>query len=89
MATKAKIPTITHLEDLVEKGVLMGVCADSYDMGQDAGAKAVEILKGAKPSSLPIDFPKKFNVILNIKTAQKGQLQIPVEFMKTITKKIE
>jgi ABC-type uncharacterized transport system substrate-binding protein len=89
MATQAKVPTITHLEDLVEKGVLMGVCADPYAMGQDAGVKAVEILKGAKPSSLPIDFSKKSTVILNMKTAQKGQFQIPAEFMKTVTKRIE
>lgn len=89
MATKAKVPTITHLEDMVEKGILMGVCADSYAMGLEDGAKAVKILKGAKPSSIPINKAKKSDVLLNMKTAQKGQFQIPAAFMKTVTRKIE
>jgi putative ABC transport system substrate-binding protein len=89
MATKAKVITITHLEDLVEKGVLLGVCADSYSMGQLAGEKAVKILKGVKPSSIPIEPAKKSDVILNMKTAKKGQFQIPPNLMKTVTRTIE
>jgi putative ABC transport system substrate-binding protein len=89
MATKANVITITHLDDLVEKGVLLGVCADAYSMGQLAGEKAVKILKGAKPSSIPIEFAKKSDVILNMKTAKKGQFQIPPDLMKTVTRTIE
>jgi putative ABC transport system substrate-binding protein len=89
MATKAKVITITHLEDLVEKGVLLGVCADAYSMGQLAGEKAVKILKGVKPSSIPIESAKKSDVILNMKTAKKGQFQIPPNLMKMVTRTIE
>jgi len=89
MATKAKVITITHLDDLAEKGVLLGVCADAYSMGQLAGEKAVKILKGAKPSSLPIEPAKKYDVVLNMKTAKKGRFQIPPSLMKTVTRKIE
>ncbi len=89
MATKAKVITITHLDDLVEKGVLLGVCADAYSMGQLAGEKAVKILKGVKPSSIPIESAKKSDVILNMKTAKKGQFQIPPNLMKTVTRTIE
>jgi len=89
MATKAKVITITHLEDLVEKGVLLGVCADAYAMGRLAGEKAVKILKGVDPSSIPIESAKKSGVILNMKTAQKGQFQIPPNLMKTVTRTIE
>jgi putative tryptophan/tyrosine transport system substrate-binding protein len=89
MATRAKVITITHLDDLVEKGVLLGVCADAYLMGQLAGEKAVKILKGADPSSIPIESPKKSDVILNMKTAKKGQFQIPLNLMKTVTRTIE
>ncbi len=52
-ANKGKVVTITHLDDLVENGVLLGVCANSYLVGRLAGEKAVKILKGAKPSSIP------------------------------------
>jgi putative tryptophan/tyrosine transport system substrate-binding protein len=89
LATKAGVITVSHLEDLIEKGVLAGVCADSYTSGRLAGEKAVKILHGAKPSSLSIDAPTKFDVILNMKTAREGQFPIPSEFMKKVTKKIE
>jgi putative ABC transport system substrate-binding protein len=89
MATKAKVITITHLDDLVEKGVLLGVCANSYALGQLAGEKAVKILKGVKPSSIPIESAKKSDLILNMKTAKKGQFQIPPNLMKTVTRTIE
>jgi putative ABC transport system substrate-binding protein len=89
MATKAKVITITHLDDLVEEGVLLGICADSYSVGQLAGEKAVKILKGVKPSSIPIESAKKSDVILNMKTAKKGQFQIPPNLMKTVTRTIE
>ena len=89
MATQTKVITITHLDDLVVKGVLLGVCADAYSMGQLAGEKAVRILKGGKPSSIPIESAKKTAVILNMKTAKKGQFQIPPDLMKTVTNIIE
>ncbi|HYA86689.1 MAG TPA: ABC transporter substrate-binding protein [Nitrospirota bacterium] len=89
LATKAGVVTVSHLEDLIEKGVLMGVCADPYAVGRHAGEKAVKILRGAKPSSLSIDVPTKFEVILNMKTAREGQFPIPSEFMKKVTKKIK
>jgi ABC-type uncharacterized transport system substrate-binding protein len=58
-------------------------------MGQLAGDKAVKILKGGKPSSIPIESAKKSNVILNMKTAKKGRFQIPPDLMKTVTRTIE
>ncbi len=89
LATKGKVITVTHLEDLVEKGVLIGVCTNSYNLGRLAGEKAARILKGAKPSSIPIETLKKFDVILNMKTASAGGFRIPPEYIKTVTRKIE
>jgi putative ABC transport system substrate-binding protein len=89
MATKAKITTITHLDDLVEKGVLLGVCPSPYLLGRLAGEKAVEIFKGAEPSSIPIESLKQFEVIINLKTARAGGFQVPPDFLKTVTKTIE
>jgi len=89
MANKAKVVTITHLADLVEKGVLLGVCANPYFVGRLAGKKAVQILKGAKPASVPIETDKRPDLILNMKTAKAGKFQIPPSFMKKVTKTIE
>lgn len=89
MATKGKVITITHLEDLVEKGVLIGVCTNSYNLGRLAGEKAARILRGAKPSSIPIETLKEFDVILNMRTAKAGGFRIPPEYIKTVKRKIE
>ena len=89
MTNKANIITMTHLDDLVEKGALLGVCINSYNGGRLAGKKAVQILKGAKPSSIPIEVDKKLDIILNMKTAKTGQFRIPPSFMKKVTKIME
>ena len=89
MATTAKIVTITHLEDLVGKGVLLGVASNSYQGGRLAGEKAIKIFKGAKPSSIPIEPLKQLDLIINMKTARAGQFKIPPSFMNQATKKIE
>ncbi len=89
IANKAKVLTVTHMEDLVAKGVLLGVCADPFSVGRLAGKKAVKILKGEKPSSIPVETDKKINIILNKKTAKAGQFKIPPKFMKTVTRTIE
>jgi ABC-type uncharacterized transport system substrate-binding protein len=89
MANKEKVITITHLEDLVDKGALLGVCVNPYREGLLAGEKAAKILKGAPPSSIPIEFPKKIDVIFNMKSAKAGQFQVSPDFMKKVTRTIE
>ena len=89
LATKAKVVTITHLDDLVSEGVLLGVCANPHAVGRLAARKAVKVLKGAKPSSIPIETLKHLDLIINIKTAKAGQFKIPPSFMKSVTKVIE
>jgi putative ABC transport system substrate-binding protein len=89
MATKAKVITVTHLDDLVTKGVLLGVYADPLLVGKLAGKKAVKILKGAKPASIPIESMKELEVVINMKTAKASHIDVPPAFLKTATKVIE
>jgi putative ABC transport system substrate-binding protein len=89
MVNKTKVVTITHLEDLVEEGVLLGVCTDTYLIGRLAGEKAIRILKGAKPSSIPIGTLKQFDMIINLKTARAAGLEVPPDFMKTVKRSIK
>lgn len=88
-ATKAKVITVSHLTDYMDKGVLMGVCADPHAVGQLAGDKAVKVLKGAKPASVPIEALKQYDTIVNMKTVKAGGFVIPAAFKSTITKTIE
>jgi ABC-type uncharacterized transport system substrate-binding protein len=89
MTTKAKMITASNLKERVEKGLLLGVCANSYAVGLLAGEKAAKVLRGAKPSSIPIGTLKKFDVMVNMRTVRAGKFQIPTDFMKTVTNTIE
>ncbi|MCM2359451.1 MAG: ABC transporter substrate-binding protein [Geobacteraceae bacterium] len=89
MANKGKVVTITHLDTLVTKGALLGVAANSYLVGRLAGKKAVKVLKGARPSSIPIETEKKLDILLNRKTAKAGGFHVPQHFMKKVTKVVE
>jgi putative tryptophan/tyrosine transport system substrate-binding protein len=89
MSTKAKKATITHLDDFADLGVLLSVSASHYELGLLAGKKAASILRGTKPSSIPYESLKKFDLTLNMKTARAGQFQIPPAFMKKVTKTIK
>lgn len=88
-ANRGKVVTITHLDDLVEGGALLGVGVNSYLVGRLAGVKGAQILRGAKPSSIPIDPEKRLDIILNRKTAMAGGFHVPPSFMNKVTKTIE
>lgn len=89
LSAKAKVITLTHLDDLVVKGALIGVTTDTRIEGRLAGKKAVKILKGARPSSIPIEMNRKVSVLLNMNTAKKGAFTVPASFRKIVTKNIE
>jgi putative ABC transport system substrate-binding protein len=89
MATKARVITITHIDDLLDKGVLLGVCADSYAVGRLTGEKAAMVLRGAKPSSIPIGHLEKLEMTINLRTMKAGGFQPSPSFMKSVTKSIE
>ncbi|HWR59842.1 MAG TPA: ABC transporter substrate-binding protein [Thermodesulfovibrionales bacterium] len=88
-ASKERIITVSHLDDMVEKGAILAVCADSFAVGSLAGEKAAKVLKGASPSSVPIESLKKLDVIVNMKAAKAAQIKIPPAFMKSVTKTIQ
>ncbi len=88
-AKKAGVITTSIQSDKVEKGILLGVYANTRVLGTLAGEKAAKVLKGAKPSAIPIEMLKKADVIINMKTAKESRIVIPPDFLKTATKVIE
>jgi putative ABC transport system substrate-binding protein len=51
---------------------------DVKDNYQRAGTLADKILKGAKPSDIPVQFPTKFNLVINLNTAKTLGLTVPL-----------
>jgi putative ABC transport system substrate-binding protein len=88
-AKKAGVITTSVQSDKVEKGILLGVYANTHALGTLAGEKAAKVLRGAKPSAIPIETLKKADVIINMKTAKESRINVPPVFLKAATRVIE
>ncbi|MBU2257670.1 MAG: ABC transporter substrate-binding protein [Candidatus Omnitrophica bacterium] len=80
---KAKIPTAAHLPDRVKKGVLLAVSGDAFKIGELAGKKAAQVLKGTKPSEIPIESLTFYDITINADTAQTIGLVIPAKLLES------
>ena len=61
----------------MESGGLMSYAPNSADLFHRAATYVDKILKGAKPADLPVAQPKKFDFVINLKTAKQISLTIP------------
>ena len=63
--------------EFVEAGCLMSYATNDADQFRRAAVYVDKILKGAKPADLPLEQPKKFDLIINLKTGKQKGLTIP------------
>lgn len=77
LATKYRLPSITEEGRFVSAGGLISYGASLADLYRRASGYVVEILKGAKPGDLPVKLPEKFEIFVNLKTAQQIGVVIP------------
>jgi putative tryptophan/tyrosine transport system substrate-binding protein len=77
-AARHRLPTMTGgLRSVVDEGGLMSYGTNFPDMFRRAATFVVKILQGAKPADLPVEQPTKFELVLNLKTAQALGLTVP------------
>ena len=77
LAIKSRLPAIYPQTDYTEAGGLMYYGANTPDLFRRAATYVDKILKGAKPADLPVEQPKKFEFIINLKAAKQIGLTIP------------
>jgi putative ABC transport system substrate-binding protein len=76
-AAKNRLPAIYPDSEFVEGGGLMFYGVNFLDLWRRAATYVDKILKGAKPADLPVEQPKKFEFIINLKAANQIGLTIP------------
>jgi putative ABC transport system substrate-binding protein len=77
LALKHRVPAIYYRREFVEDGGLMSYAPDLLDLSGRAATYVDKILKGKSPADLPVERPTKFDLAINLKTAQQIGLTIP------------
>jgi len=77
LAVKSRLPAIYSQPENTEAGGLMYYGVNTPDLFRRAATYVDKILKGAKPADLPVEQPKKFEFIINLKAAKQIGLTIP------------
>jgi putative ABC transport system substrate-binding protein len=77
LAAKGRLPSVGATTAYAEAGGLMAYGPSFYELSRSAAGYVAKILKGAKPSDLPIEQPTKFEYVINLKTANQLGLTIP------------
>jgi len=77
LAVKSRLPAMYPFSSYVEAGGLMSYSVNLTDLDRRAATFVDKILKGTKPADLPVEQPKKFEFIINLKAAKQIGLTIP------------
>ena len=89
LTTLHKIPNVGFMTDMTVEGGLISYSTDIKDLMIKAAAYIDRILRGAHPSDLPVQIPTKFQLAINLKTAQALGLNVPPTLLARADEVIE
>jgi len=89
LAAKNRLPAVYPWRELVDAGGLMAYGADLADLFRRAATYVDKILKGAKPTELPVEQPTKYELVINLKTARTLGLMIPPSLLRRADQIVE
>jgi putative ABC transport system substrate-binding protein len=89
LATKYKLPSVYDRTEFVTAGGLMAYGPDRTELYRRAAVFVDRVLKGAKPADIPVEQPKKFELVINLKTAKQIGLTIPPNVLARADKVIK
>jgi len=77
LAIKNRLPSVFHIKEFTDAGGLIAYGPDRSDLFRRSATYVDKILKGAKPGDIPIEQPRKFELVINLKTAKQIGVTIP------------
>jgi putative ABC transport system substrate-binding protein len=77
LAARHRLPSVCARSDYAENGCLMAYGPGYSIEGRDGARYVDRILKGAKPSDIPVEQPTKFELVVNLKTAKQIGVTVP------------
>jgi ABC-type uncharacterized transport system substrate-binding protein len=89
LALAERLPTMHAIREGVEAGGLMSYGPNIPDLFRRAGDYVDKILRGAKPGDIPVEQPRKFDLVINLTTAKALRLTIPESFLLRADEVIE
>jgi putative tryptophan/tyrosine transport system substrate-binding protein len=88
-AARNNVPAVYPVFDAVKDGGLLSYGPDYVDSWRRSAVYVDRILRGAKPADLPIQFPTKFEMVVNLKTAKALGLTVPQSILLRADEVIE
>jgi putative ABC transport system substrate-binding protein len=82
LARDKRLPYIVHIRSLVEKGALASYGINTYRIGQQAARLADKIFNGVRPSEIPIETPRRLELIINLRVAREIGLRVPERLLR-------
>src|SRR5262249_45755594 len=88
-AARNNVPAVYNGSDFAREGGLLSYGPHIVDLFRRPASYVDRILRGAKPGDLPVQFPTKFEMVVNLKTAKALGLTIPPNLLALADEVIE
>ena len=88
-AARNNVPAVHNLSTFARDGGLLSYGPDVIDTFRGAASYVDRILRGAKPGDLPVQFPVKYEMVVNLKTAKALGLTVPQSILLRADEVIE